>query len=332
MEALFSIIVPIYKVEEYLPQCIESVLQQTFPDFELILVDDGSPDRCGEICEEYAQNDARIKVLHKENGGLVSARKAGLRLSTHDYIVNVDSDDYVDSKLLANLSDVIKKHNPDVIAYDCAKVSEEGTFLASLRNNSEEGLYTEQKLEELKEKLIYDKTIKHTNSGSLIYSIWSKVFKKECIEKAQYNVPEKIVMGEDLAATIPAICNCRSLYVLKYCGYMYRQRNTSMVHAFDEKEISRYQILLNHLGEEVPELDRESVHLYCYKNTLGYILKAARYTSRYQQFKNILDTKKDELCMRECINLNPKNLGWKDRMRWFSMKHHLWWAFWLQYK
>ena len=79
----FSVIVPVYKVEEYLDACVESVLSQTFSDYELILVDDGSPDRCGQICDDYSRQDSRIRVVHKENGGLASARRAGIRVAPH---------------------------------------------------------------------------------------------------------------------------------------------------------------------------------------------------------------------------------------------------------
>ena len=89
----FSVIVPVYKVKDYLANCIESVLKQTFSDFELILVDDGSPDTCPEICDSYKEKDERIKVIHKPNGGLASARRAGIKLAEGEYVFNLDSDD-----------------------------------------------------------------------------------------------------------------------------------------------------------------------------------------------------------------------------------------------
>ena len=98
-----SIIVPVYKVEEYLSQCIDSILVQTFTNFELLLVDDGSPDRCGEMCEEYAQKDERIRVFHQENAGVSTARNKGLAEAYGKYIVFVDSDDYVDKLYLEHL-------------------------------------------------------------------------------------------------------------------------------------------------------------------------------------------------------------------------------------
>ena len=95
MSAVFSIIVPIYKVEPYVHKCIDSIVDQSYEDFELILVDDGSPDNCPKICDEYADKDKRIHVIHKKNGGLVSARNAGLKAATGEYVLYVDGDDWL---------------------------------------------------------------------------------------------------------------------------------------------------------------------------------------------------------------------------------------------
>ena len=96
----FSIIVPVYKVENYLSNCIESVLSQTFTDYELILVNDGSPDRCPEICDHYKEKDSRIQVIHKANGGLASARRAGIKIAKGEYVFNLDSDDLIEKNTL----------------------------------------------------------------------------------------------------------------------------------------------------------------------------------------------------------------------------------------
>ena len=113
--AAISVIVPVYKVERYLKRCVDSILDQTFRDFELILVDDGSPDRCGEICEKYAEKDKRIVVLHRENGGLSAARNTGLDWifanSNSTYVTFIDSDDWVHPQYLEILSRVIESNN-----------------------------------------------------------------------------------------------------------------------------------------------------------------------------------------------------------------------------
>lgn len=106
----FSIIIPIYKVEKYLEQCINSVLNQSFIDYELILVDDGSPDLCGKICDNFAENDDRIKVIHKKNNGLSSARNDGLKISHGDYIVFLDGDDAMCENALQNISELIEEY------------------------------------------------------------------------------------------------------------------------------------------------------------------------------------------------------------------------------
>lgn len=103
MDMLISVIVPIYKVESYLNRCIDSIINQTYKNLEIILVDDGSPDRCGEICDNYAKLDSRIRVIHKINGGLSSARNAGLKIAKGDYIGFVDSDDYIKTDMYENL-------------------------------------------------------------------------------------------------------------------------------------------------------------------------------------------------------------------------------------
>ena len=106
--SLISVIVPIYKVQDYLKECIESIINQTYSDIEVILVDDGSPDRCPQMCDEWAKRDSRIRVVHKKNGGLSSARNAGLDVAKGEYISFVDSDDFICKDALENLYNRIK--------------------------------------------------------------------------------------------------------------------------------------------------------------------------------------------------------------------------------
>lgn len=113
-EGKISVIVPIYKVENYLNRCVESIRKQTYRNLEIILVDDGSPDACGEMCDRYAQEDSRIRVIHKENGGLSDARNAGIEVATGEYIAFVDSDDWIDDKMYEVLYSTLLKYNADI--------------------------------------------------------------------------------------------------------------------------------------------------------------------------------------------------------------------------
>ena len=115
MQPKVSIIVPIYNVEKYIHKCIDSILSQTFTDFELILVDDGSPDKCGEICEQYALKDNRIKVVHKENGGLSDARNAGIDVASGKYIYFIDSDDWISPNSIISLLNFAEDNQCEIV-------------------------------------------------------------------------------------------------------------------------------------------------------------------------------------------------------------------------
>ncbi len=122
----FSVIVPIYNVEKYLEQCVNSILSQTFADFELILVDDGSPDRSPAMCDEFARQDSRIKVIHKKNGGLSDARNAGIRAATGEYLIFIDSDDfYAHDRVFQTVAEEINRKNPDIVRFQCKIFLEE---------------------------------------------------------------------------------------------------------------------------------------------------------------------------------------------------------------
>lgn len=127
-----SVIVPVYKVEEYLPQCIDSILAQTFTDFELLLVDDGSPDRCGEICEEYAGKDMRIRVFHQQNSGVSAARNIGLQHAKGTYIVFVDSDDWVSTDYLLHLYKSLPDTGIGLVMGGALKYSIDGKLIGKI--------------------------------------------------------------------------------------------------------------------------------------------------------------------------------------------------------
>lgn len=138
---LVSVIVPIYNVEAYLERCVGSILQQTYKHIEIILVDDGSPDRCGSMCEEYAQKDNRIKVLHKENGGLSDARNAGLEMAKGKYVLFVDSDDLIKKELVESCVQTAEKNSSDIVIFDFNRV-EENEEIVTTMEIEKSGTYT----------------------------------------------------------------------------------------------------------------------------------------------------------------------------------------------
>lgn len=178
MNAKISVIVPIYKVEDYLPQCIDSIINQTYNNLEIILVDDGSPDKCPQICDEYAEKDNRIKVIHKENGGLSSARNAGLDIATGDYIAFVDSDDYLDVSMYQSLMEVTKKYGVDVAVCDFFELNGKKINTKSTETQKVSIIETPND--------IFSHLLEPF--PTLRFEVWNKIFKKSVIGDIRFKV------------------------------------------------------------------------------------------------------------------------------------------------
>ena len=224
MDCQFSVIVPVYNVREYLPYCIESIVHQKYKDFELILVDDGSTDDCLHICRQYEEQDHRIKVIHKENGGLVSARIAGAREANGDYTICIDGDDWIGEDYLATFAEIIHLHSPDLICAGYYRAYEDGTEKKE-ELPYEKGFYSKDRIkEQIYPSLIYSQTGEYFPP-----SICIKAFRTEMYRKHQCAVTEKIAIGEDFACTIPYIVECSSMFILSEAEqYYYRQNQSSM--------------------------------------------------------------------------------------------------------
>lgn len=228
-EILVSFIVPVYMVEKYLRKCVESICNQTFKNMEIILVDDGSVDSCPEICDEYAVKDDRIKVIHKKNGGLVSARKAGLKAATGKYIACIDGDDWLDTNALQRIIDL--GTNADIICFSACEEYENG-FRGVKKNTLQEGLYeTQNDLNHLYAKMLMNGNF--FEMGILPYQ-WGKLIKKDLLLQCQNEVPDNISYAEDAACIYPCLLMAKSIYVSNMPLYHYRISQNSMV----KKEVS----------------------------------------------------------------------------------------------
>ena len=228
----FSVIVPVYKVEEYLSNCIESVLNQTFSDFELILVDDGSPDACPEICENYKGKDSRIKVIHKPNGGLASARRAGIKVAEGEYVFNLDSDDLIEHDTLECAHKIIKDTNCEIVSFSYRWV-QDGKTVKLTNDGIDEGLYTKQDIE----KYIYPRLLMDKDMNHISYYLSGKAVKRELLTPHQLNVNERISLGEDLCCVIPCYLHAESVYISQKATYLYSVRYDSLSNAFNTKQI-----------------------------------------------------------------------------------------------
>lgn len=228
---MISVIVPVYKVEKYLRQCLDSLAAQMLEDMEIIIVDDGSPDGCPAICDEYVAKDARMKVVHKENGGLLSARKAGFAASKGDYIGFVDGDDWVEPDTFLNMYKAVCEHSPDMVLSDF--LCDYGDRAEPSSQCFEEGFYGRERLEkEIFPRMLFDGRF---YSFGVNPNCWSKLVRRELIEKNLTPVDERIRMGEDAAFIYPCLLDAQSAACIKTPTYHYRITGQSMSTAYDEK-------------------------------------------------------------------------------------------------
>ena len=209
MEYAISIIVPIYKAENYLRKCIDGILQQSFTDFQLILVDDGSPDSSGEICDEYASKDSRIEVIHKRNGGLTSARKCGVEYAKGRYSIQIDPDDWVESSLLEDLYQKAIKEDADMVICD---------FWEHCDGNT---VYSKQE----------PKSLEHTEVMKEMFStlkgtMWNKLIRTSYYKQCNIQFYEDLVLIEDLFLMFQFLLHPLKVAYVPKALYHY-ERNTN---------------------------------------------------------------------------------------------------------
>ena len=224
MEPLISVIVPIYKVESYLRQCVDSILNQTYTNLEVILVDDGSPDNCGAICDEYAAKDARVKVIHKPNGGLSDARNAGLKIATGDYYYFVDSDDMLPAYSIKTMYDLMHQHNGDMVigGFERFYDETEEVFFSTESDGLTTYIYSQK--EAFKDFYI---------DGC---QAWAVLYRRHVHEGIYFPKGE---INEDEAVIFPLLERCQCVVVTNRVVYSYRCREESITtSSFSAKKLA----------------------------------------------------------------------------------------------
>lgn len=220
METQISLIVPIYKTEKELPACIESILNQTYTNYELILLEDGSPDSCGQICEKYASKDSRIRVIHKENTGVADTRNIGIQLARGEYIGFVDSDDTIEPTMLEQWNQVIKKEQPDLLICD---YKTNNIKQIEIRKTIKEGILTK--------KSFFENLYKEEYYGGFL---WNKLFHKKLFqlkEETPILLNPQLKIMEDLIVVSKLAQKAEKIYYINQKLYNYRDREQSALHS-----------------------------------------------------------------------------------------------------
>lgn len=291
---LITVIVPVYNVEKYFKQCLDSIINQTYKNLEIILINDGSPDNCGKICDEYAKKDNRIKVIHKENGGLSSARNAGLDIATGEYISFIDSDDCVAENFIETLYKLCIENNCDISECDFLKFENNVVTQAKI---AEIQCYTSNEIQHKIYSEEYVKTI----------VVWNKLYKRYLYKGLRFPVGK---INEDEFITYKVLYNCKNniavtneqLYYYRYnaqsiMGRKFNEKRLDALEAFEErkqfykdrnevelynKTVAQYQqILILFYGLAKKNIENNSKVLENIKN------KARKNYSEYRTIKNI---------------------------------------------
>lgn len=295
----FSIIIPVYNVEKYLNECVESVLNQTYKNFEIILVDDGSTDSSPQICDSYAEKDIRIKVIHKENGGLSSARNAGIENMTGDYVLFLDSDDFWDNnKALEHLSSIIAENNTDVVCYGYKEFYES----TNERKNViciPEMLFSDLSTEDQLEALL--------TNGIFTSSACCKTIRTKLIFDKDIYFVENIT-SEDIDWSARILLNAKSFALYNDYFYNYRQRDGSITHQIKYKNL---EILSNNiikcinLAEKVEEGRLKDLYLNYVAYQYITFLHSSFLCEKNDKIKYLVDKMKNYKYLLK-YNLNRK--------------------------
>lgn len=243
MDIVISVIIPVYKVERYLRKCIESVISQSYRKIEIILVDDGSPDNSGLICDEYAVKDDRVKVVHKTNGGLSDARNMGLKVSTGDYVMFIDSDDYwVNSESLSQLVEILKSGDYDFVGFNCS-------YYYPSTDKYQHWRYYGEKITRGNDKFAL--IIELVKSGTFPMSACLKVIKRDFLLVNKIDFIKGII-AEDIPWFLSLLSHARSIKFVNLYMYAYRKEVAGSITS--NFSLKSYNDLFNTLKEETNKI------------------------------------------------------------------------------
>ena len=270
MKDLISVIVPIYNVEKYLTKCLDSIINQTYKNLEIILVDDGSPDNCPKICDEYAKRDKRIKVIHKKNQGVSVARNVGIESSEGKYICFVDSDDFISNDFLTKLINKIKEENSDAVICDYYTYKNDKEYKHINKN--------------WKKIVCNDLSMYFGNLRNVHRAVWAALYKKNIIKDLRFNPELKI--AEDFLFLLQVLKNAEKISYVNECLYYYFINNDSVMRTKNENYynyiidgLMRCKEELEKLGYETKSIEFEIYITAC----LGYA-SITNY-SKYAEFE-----------------------------------------------
>lgn len=333
MDCTISVIVPVYNSEKYLKRCIDSILNQTYKAIELILVDDGSPDNCGKICDEYAKKDKRVRVIHKTNAGVSAARNSGLEIALGNYATFVDSDDYIEPEMYSNMMEKVHQYNCDVVMCDCIKDFTDHSEIYT--HDIRAGFYDkEQLVNEYYPHLLMMENVEYPATISNCLTL----FNRNKLGNLRYVVGVRY--SEDLLFGAQLVYNTDSFYYMKEQAYYHYYMNpTSATHKFTVDKWNDYKTLhfeINKYFSECESFDFshqiDLCLLFFVYNSVSNIFSADN-LEREKKFKIVKNILGDNEVRRMFSNINVLKLPISKKLKIVTIiyKYRIGLSFWYRY-
>lgn len=332
-ELAVSFIIPVYNVEKYIYKCLDSVINQTLKNIEIIIVDDGSPDNCPQICDEYASKDSRIKVIHKENGGVSRARNTGIEAASGKYLYFVDSDDWVEADVLKQLYETAEQTDADLVLTGCIRQYDDGSSkridLFSKAFETEDRNF----ILKLQQAGLWNKLSPYYSEGAncALPAPWSKLIKRDLVinNNLKFDPYVEGIYDDGLFSTHLWEYANKVVYT-RTCAYNYRIIGSSLVHAFRNNAITRFEKNCEKIDEFALKYKKDDSYTqaeYCrriaYMSSFmtSYFFNNANYASNNEK-KRVLNETLSRSPWKEAVsNAQYQNLETKHKYTLFCMKH-----------
>jgi glycosyltransferase involved in cell wall biosynthesis len=324
---MISVIVRVYNAAPYLSRCVDSLLRQTYTEFEIILVDDGSTDGSGALCDDYAAKDGRIVVHHQVNGGNVSAWKTGVRLSKGEYLCCVDSDDWVEPEMIAAMAARLENRHGEIVC--CNHTIDRGETRKEVKHGLPAGVYEDVKLAEVHARLLGNE------NPLIVASLCMKLISRELIEDNIKYCRKEIVHGEDYNIIIPAILSARRLVIMKDAYYYhYFYNSESIIHGYNAGLQKNYRLLCRVLKgifaskakEGTTDLSPAEIAEQCGREYVLWLLVVLKNEARGHRLWRHYKSNIGRICYnrknRQMVRKYPVKVSEpQNRLLYFTLKH-----------
>lgn len=320
---LISVIIPIYNVEKYIARCLDSIINQTYKNIEIILIDDGTKDSSGVIADEYAKKDRRIRVIHKQNEGLGLTRNVGIENAKGEYIAFVDSDDYIDIDMYEKMYNQLKENELDAVLCDYKRLTKDGKFL----NNCEKFNNKIYEKKEIKSEIL-PSICGSKKFDILVGSACCVLYKTKILKR--YNIRflnERNYVSEDLIFNFDYFSKCKKIKLLKDDFYVYCENEVSLTKRYNPGKTKKFKNLYNELRKKINDNDSEcyfGLNTLYLENMRVAIIQEIKLNSNKKNIReNVKDICEDEILCNILKNYNIKYLTWKQKIFTILVKYKM---------